>query len=107
MGIAAQVEGNAVKVFLIGGNVGFFSFCVVLAGLLHVLPVSYTHLDVYKRQPEAPHNKVLPRIVVKPTDVKLVCVKCAFRVFLQIGTYAVHQIMSTAPFDACTGCRCV
>lgn len=23
---------------------------------------------------------------------------------LQIGTYAVHQIMSTAPFDACTGC---
>lgn len=24
--------------------------------------------------------------------------------FLQIGTYAVHQIMSTAPFDACTGC---
>ena len=26
LGIAAQVEGNAVKVFLIGGNVGFFFF---------------------------------------------------------------------------------
>ena len=23
---------------------------------------------------------------------------------MQIGTYAVHQVMSTAPFDACTGC---